>query len=135
MSPLPPKGDFSRRSLSLDNVQARRVTTHDAPCTKRRRLKEFVGPLPDATFRRLVVLPGKALAVYLILLQRWRIYSRKHPKATGFSLSSLHLRGYGIGRAVKSRALLALKSAGLIAVEARKNKNPIVTVLEEKPCP
>jgi hypothetical protein len=127
---------FSRDKLSLEALQG--VVTHTASCKKRRQEREYVGPVSDSVFRRLVHLPGKSLAVYLILLQRWRIYlweCRKYGRKEEFTLSGKLLRDYGIDAHTKARSIAALESAGLITVERRPRKNPIVTLLQEKPCP
>jgi DNA-binding transcriptional ArsR family regulator len=45
------------------------------------------------------------------------------------TLGNLELAPFGIDRAAKSRALTALEDAGLIAVERKVGRLPIVTLL------
>jgi hypothetical protein len=64
------------------------------------------------------------MMVWLYVLHR--CWQRQTPSII---LSNSALRAYGISREVKRQALKDLAAAGLIAVEHRPNKNPIVTPL------
>jgi hypothetical protein len=98
----------------------------ELPAIRARRERHFLPALPEALFGRLAAMPGKCLAVYLILLQRSRM-ERENPIA----LTSARLTRSGLTRKHKQRALCDLESAGLIRVEKRKRKNPLVHLLEE----
>jgi len=66
----------------------------------------------------------KGWLVWVLLLHRsWRQQTRTIVLPNGL------LRQYGIGRKTKYRALKRLAAVGLIEVECRANKNPIVTVI------
>ena len=122
-----PAGDFSRASLELKILSpdlAKRVPkVAPSPAKKRR----FLPALSEPLFDKLVSLPGKSWAVYLIVLQRSRM-ERTNPVA----LTTSRLKQSGISRMDKLRALAALEKSGLISVERRPRKNPLVTLLEEK---
>jgi hypothetical protein len=98
----------------------------ELPSQQRRRQRHFLPALPAALFVRLAVLPGKALAVYLVALQRSRI-KRTNPVA----LTSAYLSQFGLMRWDKTRALAVLEKAGLVRVERQKRKNPLVHLVEE----
>jgi DNA-binding transcriptional ArsR family regulator len=91
--------------------------------TQRRRGRFLKGPVPWEWIVRASELPGKALIVGLSL---WRL-SGAIGKAT-VTLGNNELEPFGIDRAAKSRALTALEGAGLIMVERRRGRLPIVTI-------
>jgi hypothetical protein len=59
----------------------------------------------------------------------WYLYRLK--KSKSFVLAQARLDGFGITRQAKYRALEALEAAGLISVERRPKKGPVVTILDE----
>ncbi|HEY7311883.1 MAG TPA: hypothetical protein VH643_21140 [Gemmataceae bacterium] len=122
----PSSNPFSRESLTLkpgDSVQSVKIQAQRARTGTERR---FLPALPEKLFKRLVVLPGKSWAIYLVLLQRSRM-ERSNPVV----LTSACLRQHGLNRTDKYRALPALETAGLIRVERRDRRNPLVWLLEE----
>jgi len=66
---------------------------------------------------------GKRLLVWLLILHR--SWLQQTPTVM---VTNTMVRKYGISREMKRRALKQLEAAGLIAVEWRGTKNPIVTV-------
>ena len=86
---------------------------------------DYIPPLPTDLLARLVALPGKALAVYLVLHQLSTIKGRKTVALTAARLDKI-----GVNRWANYRSLDALERAGLIHVERRSGKNPVVTLLE-----
>jgi hypothetical protein len=46
-----------------------------------------------------------------------------------FIASTVYMRRWGVDRGTKSRALKSLAGAGLIAVEARTRRNPVVSII------
>jgi hypothetical protein len=78
-----------------------------------------------AWFDRACVLPGKALAVWMVL---W--FLAKVKRATTFVLTQAALNQHGITRWEKYAALEALEAAGLISVCRRGRKSPEVTLLD-----
>src|SRR5262245_4801756 len=88
--------------------------------------KEFIrGPLPLWWMARAAALRGQALAVSLAI---W--FRRGIEGAAPFPLYPSALSKLGVNRWSSYRALAALEKAGLIAVERRKGRCPVVTVLE-----
>jgi hypothetical protein len=51
-------------------------------------------------------------------------------KSRTVMLSSRLAKEFGVGRKVKTDGLSALEAAGLVSIERRPNKNPIVTILD-----
>jgi hypothetical protein len=66
----------------------------------------------------------KALLVGLVL---WHIKGLR--KTDTFTVSNLILRDWGIEADAKRRALRKLEQAGLIAVERRGKRSPLVTLI------
>jgi hypothetical protein len=97
----------------------------DLPSARARRERHFLPALPERLFARLAALPGKCLAVYMVLLQRSRMEG-----ANPVALTSAYLRRFGIARWDKQRALSALESAGLVRAERRGRNNPLVWLCE-----
>ncbi len=62
----------------------------------------------------------------------WVVLQYMAWKASGetFPLSNVILAKHGVSREVKRRALAALESAGLIVVERRHGRAPLVTVID-----
>jgi hypothetical protein len=91
---------------------------------KTSRTKKFLkGPVPWEWLIVASQLPGKALIIGLCL---WRLMG-----ATGHGsipLSNSELQPFGIDRAAKSRGLVALEKAGLITVDRKRGRWPVVTV-------
>jgi hypothetical protein len=82
--------------------------------------------LSERVFKRLVDLPGKAFAVYWIALQQAKI-EQDNP----VPLTNVRLEQCGLTRNQKVRALAVLEKAGLIRVERRERRNPLVYLYEE----
>jgi hypothetical protein len=92
---------------------------------RRRKAAQYVPPVPLAWFDRACVLPGKALAVGLVL---WRLARLK--KTNSVLLTNAALKRHGLARWAKYPALQALERAGLVAVRRRPKRSPEVTLLE-----
>jgi hypothetical protein len=123
--PLPANGHanhFDRDTLHITDAQipARPVQT----ATRRQRDRRFF-LIYEEQFCRACVLPGKALAVYLVLLRRAR-----REETVRVKLTSTALVGFGITRRQKDNALRALEEARLIVVERQHGKNPAVTLVD-----
>jgi hypothetical protein len=112
--------------LRLDRNGRVPASKVELPSVRARRERRFLPALPERLFTRLAVLPGKCLAVYLILLQRSRLES-----VNPVSLTSTYLKRFGLQRWDKQRALSALQGAGLVRVERRGRNNPLVWLCEE----
>ena len=79
--------------------------------------------VPDMWFVRLAEIRAQGctyrVALYLLREARWSPF---------VTLSSAALRKLGVGRDGKRNALRELLDAGLIGLEERPNKNPVVKV-------
>ena len=64
-----------------------------------------------------------AMVWILLLHMAWKT------KSTTFSLSNVMLARYGVSREMKRRVLERLEASGLIKIERRRKRNPIVTLL------
>ena len=84
------------------------------------------GPIPLRPIAIAARLPGKALAVYLILRHRRDLTGE--PTTT---LPARLLRDFGVDRHSKARALRALEGAGLVMVERTDGCTARVSVLNE----
>jgi hypothetical protein len=92
---------------------------------QRRKEKRYIPSLPIGQFDRACVLPGKSLAIYLLLWRQTRV-----EKKQVVTLTSTSLQTHGISRHQKETALHRLEAAGLIAVQRRGRRNPEVTLLD-----
>ena len=109
----------------------RKLETHteipgEVPSVAARRDRQFFPPLPGRLFRTLAPLPGKALALYMILRLRSRLECRQT-----VALTSTFVAQFGITRRQKALALACLETQQLIAVDHRHGQNPRVTLRAE----
>ena len=87
--------------------------------------QEFLrGPIPLAWLRAATVLPGKALAVGLVLWFKAGITKRREVKMT-----TKLLHKFGLSRYAGYRSLVALEKAGLVTTDRRQGRCPRVTIL------
>jgi hypothetical protein len=90
---------------------------------RHRRSRFLKGPVPWEWIIQASELPGKALIVGLCL---WRLSGAvRNPTVT---LGNAELEPFGVDRAAKSRALTVLANAGLITIERKHGRLPIVTL-------
>ena len=95
---------------------------------RRRIVGRFLkGPIPWNWLQAAGRLPGKALHVGLVLWLRSGIQ-----KSTRVQLSQKILREMGIGRHSVYRGLKALEKAGLVEVERRSGRLPVVNILGDQ---
>jgi DNA-binding transcriptional ArsR family regulator len=99
----------------------------ELPTIAARRDRQYLPTIPERLFCALVPLPGKALAVYMVLRLRSRLSGRR-----SVSLTSTLLARFGIDKNQKARALACLEEAGLIVIRRQNGKNPVVTLLAEE---
>jgi len=96
-----------------------------APAKRKKTVPFAKVPLPLAA-EAAAATGGLRLFVWIWLLERsWRHQTRT------VVVPNTALRQYGISREVKRSALNDLAAAGLITVEHRPYKNPIVTLLND----
>jgi hypothetical protein len=82
------------------------------------------GPIPLAWLVIAAKLPARSLHVGLAL---W--YSVGLSGSTSVSLSNILCSRFGLDRNAKYRALRSLECAGLVAVQRKRGRSPLVTIL------
>jgi len=85
------------------------------------------GPIPVSWLSSAARLPGKSLHVAVALC-----VLRGSQKSRVVPLSNITSLRFGLDRNAKYRALAWLEEAGLIAVERKLGRAPVVTILEAK---
>ncbi len=106
---------LERPPSTIPTGRAARPPRH---CPGERFLK---GPIPWAWLEVAARLPGKALVVALVV---WREAGCRNARTVPLNLSSL-----GIPRRTAQRAVRSLATAGLVSVEPRAGRPPLVTLL------
>ena len=110
-------------SLSLNDVPVTATKVELPSC--RDRIQRSLPSLPEHLFSQLIRLRGTCWAVYLVIGLRCQLERRRR-----VVLTSAFLSRFGLTRHDKRRALAALEKAGLIRVEKRDRKNPLVRLCE-----
>lgn len=82
------------------------------------------GPIPMQWLHDASRLGGSAVWVGCVL---WHLAELK--KSDTFQVSNLQMHRWGVERRAKSRALIALERAHLIAIKSRGKRSPKVTIL------
>ena len=97
------------------------------PIHKRSRMRslELRGPVPLDWLETAARLPGKSIHAGVAL---W--YSAGLTRSRSVPLSNIAGLRFGLDRNAKYRALQWLESAGLIAVERKLGRAPLVTILD-----
>jgi len=83
-----------------------------------------LGRIPTTWLEKAANLPGKALAVGISI---WSLAIAV--KTTTVMVTPDNVKGFGVDASAKARAITALRDAGLITVERRKGRFPIVTLV------
>lgn len=106
------------------NASAQRLD--EIPATGVRSTEKFLqfSQAPLDWLQMAARLPGKTLAVSLAI---WALAIAVKSKTVMVTPASV--QGFGVDAPAKSRALAALARAGLVAVESRKGRFPVVTLL------
>lgn len=100
-------------------------TRIETPTVKSKRDRRYIPTIPARVFVKLIKLPRRTWAVYLVALLRSRLNrSKTVPLATCF------LNSFGLTKGDKAGALPRLERAGLLRVEQRGKRNPLVTILD-----
>ena len=111
-------------SEDTDAWAERLAKLHAAAPVKRKIVETFVKvPLWWAREAAKATKTLKALVWVELLHASWRAKSPTFPLPNG------RLKKVGVTRFVKSRVLRELEAAGLITVEWRRGKNPLVTIV------
>ncbi len=112
------KTSYSETGLSESEASQKRPKTG----------KYIRGPIPLEWISRAANLPGKALAVWTML---WFLDGVNQSRP--FKPEKWLLEMFGVGRGAFDNGLDALESAGLISVERRIGKRPIITLVKGSP--
>src|SRR5262245_13862748 len=110
--------DLRRKRKSSKGVADEGVPI-ELPSVAARRDRHFIPPLPVRLFAALAPLPGKALAVYMVLWRRSRMERSPTVLCTSASWQQC-----GLTRRQKALALACLEDYGLVTVEHRQGKSP-----------
>ena len=104
----------------------------DAPpkhkTSKKNKSELYVPSIPIQWLKQIYVLPGASLKVALIL---WRTYRMENSQNT-FKLTKKYCEPFGISRYQRFRSLKKLEEAGLIKVDQKPGRAPVVTMLNIK---
>lgn len=120
MSTTTPIGE---RRLVWDRQLNEFVDAQEATTAKAR--AGFIkGPLPLDWMQAAARMPGRTLQVALVL---WYLAGLK--KSDTVRLSSEHLDAVGVSRDAKYEALQRLSAAGLVTVDQRPGRAPVVTLV------
>ena len=120
--------DLNKLALnSLSGGSATIPPTPSAALPKRLRTYKFLkGPIPLEWLARAAALPGKSLAIALIL---WHLFGMGREDPRPISLGNGLPKKFGVTRSAKYRALQWLSDAGLVAVDQKTGRNPLVKLL------
>lgn len=121
MDPIDCEDQFDPQALQWNGTG-----TSAWPSRTARREQQFMPALPEQIFREVAALPGKALAVYLVILLRSR-----YDRSRTVTLTSSFLARFGLNRKEKAGALRQLEGAGFLTVERRPRRNPVITLQEK----
>ena len=103
-----------------------RISTTMVPNHWRRGSCQFLkGPVPLPWLQRAAKLPGRTLDLSIALWYRIGV-----EKTLTVTLTSALLKEFGVDASAKARALVQLEQAGLVRVQRKARRNPIVTVLQ-----
>jgi hypothetical protein len=121
--------DPERWHTNTDPTQATgRLPKKERPTRSRRSDRFLKGPVPWSWLKRAMTLPGKALAVGLMLwLQRGMARRRTIP----FCLA--HAAANGIPEATARRAIQNLEKARLVTIRRKPGRGLEVTILDLSP--
>lgn len=116
---------FDPGNLSLPTTNTKRAMNGEKPPRHRPGEKFLKGPVPWKWLSRAAIQPGRALHVAITI---WFMAGIKNNRR--MRLPSGILRDFSVSRYSEYRALNNLESAGLISVNRKRGRNPIITILE-----
>jgi hypothetical protein len=108
-----------------DWTKQRLAELHAAAPAKRKKARAFVKVPLDLADQVAAATGEKRTLVWMLIL--YRTWQRQSPAVV---VSTTMLRKYGISHKVKRRALEQLEAAGLISVQWRTKKNPVVILID-----
>ncbi len=110
---------------SASEPRRRCLTRHLPRGVRHQRGKFLKGPIPWDWLTKAVDLPGKVLALSLVL---WREVGCQ--KSYTVRLSPSAVKAFGVSRTTAYVALTRLEHAGLVSVERHRGRAPRVTILD-----
>jgi hypothetical protein len=120
-----PELEAAEAALRADMNARKREGRSKLPKHSEKRFTKFPGIWEEALAK--VHASGSAYAVAIVLLyEAWKQVSQG--RASTVKLTNVMLARSGVGRKGKAIALRTLRAAGLVTVEERPRKSPIVTV-------
>jgi hypothetical protein len=120
---LPKTKDIPTRRLVWDSIKQKLVPPAERSAAHKG--FEFMVLPPEQMAQLAVELKSPELAVLFRLYRNWFSQYQKNP----LPLANFDLKGFKISRMQKRRALRVLQKAGLISMEKRRGKTPVVTLL------
>ncbi len=120
-----PPIDVNRLRVSRSNVQSGKVQ----PPRHKSGERFLKGPIPLPWLEEAARLPGKSLHAGVAL---W--YAAGLTKSASVPLRNIAGLHFGLDRNAKYRALSWLEGAGLVRVERKVGRAPIVTILAREAC-
>jgi hypothetical protein len=107
-------------------AERRLAELHAAAPKRKRRVRSYAKVPLELAARAAAAIGDRRLFVWIWLLHRtWQRGSLT------VVVSSAALRKFGVSRDVKRHVLKQLEAAGLIQVEWRPHRNPVVTVIKD----
>jgi len=113
--------------LSKPSATGRPADDNPATIGKSCRPCQFIGPIPIAWIAAAAKLPGRSLHTAIALWWAARI-----ARSRSVPLSNVSSLQFGADRNQKYRAMQWLERAGLITVERKLGRAPIVTILDRE---
>ncbi len=121
------KSSIQFQESSVDDIAAVEVETGALREAKRRYTGRFLkGPVPMRDIAAASRLPGKALAVFLAVRHRADL-----TRSAAVKLPTSLMRELGVSKDAKARALHQLEAAGLVTVERKRGRSPVITITQE----
>ena len=110
-----------------DDIPAIEVETAALRQVRQRRAGRFLkGPIPMSDIAAAAKLPGKVLAVYLAVRHRADL-----TRSAAVTLPASLMHELGVDKDALARALRQLEAAGLVTVERKRGRSPVITITQE----
>jgi hypothetical protein len=122
-TPAHPETDWAFETLVRDRTEHDFVAATGRSASSTIAGQFLKGPVPMWWLSRAAALPGRSLAVGLCI---WRLIGVMKDRVR---LATKEVEALGVDRHAKSRAIRSLERAGLITVERKRGRFPIVTVV------
>lgn len=128
MTPDPPEPELIGRALTDADLSCLKRSCIRARLPRPAKGEQYLGgPVPLAWLSRAAELSGKALHLGIAL---WFAAIRSRGKNPAVVLSEALAERFGLrSRTTRARALAVLSGAGLVTVENRTGRAPLVTIL------